>query len=790
MYREFIISLVLILSATGLIAQRSTISGYIKNGENGEAIIGASIYVPEIEGGAVTNVYGFYSISVKPGDYTLVFSYVGFQSQEKKVSLQESTTLNLEMQPSDVELQEVIVEGERQDQNVTSIEMSTERIDVKTVQKMPAFLGEPDVINSLVLLPGVSNVGEGANGFNVRGGNVDQNLILLDGAPVYSSSHLFGFFSVFNTDAIKDVKLYKGGIPAEYGGRLSSVLEIRQKEGNAKKFAGTASISSIATRATIEGPLIKDRMTFLASGRISYVGYLALFSEETRDNNFYFYDLNGKVNYRLNEKNRIFLSGYYGNDVIILGGDSDFKMIWGNGTATFRWNRVINDKIFSNLSIIYSNYDYLLGSTDESDGFDWKSKIRNYNLKYDWTYYATTRNTVKFGISALEYQFAPGKLVATSEGSFFNEIEVPQENALELGIYASNEQKIGNRLTVQYGLRYSHFINHGASEVNEYENGVPRDPEDPNSFDAENEITGTTVYDPWEIIDDFGGIEPRISANFLINDRNSVKASYNRTRQYIHLVSNTTSPLPIDVWKPAGRYIQPAVADQVALGYFRNLRNNLFELSAEIFYKKFYGLLDFVNGADLLLNENVEQEFLSGNGEAYGLELQFEKKKGKTTGWISYTLSRSKRQVWGINNNEKYPSNYDKPHDLSVVIFHEFSKKFELSVIFNYQRGKPITYPDGRYEYEDYIIPNYSNRNGARMPDYHRLDLALNWTPDFNPEARIKGKWNLSVFNVYARRNAYSVSFRQNEDYPRYTEAVKVSALGTILPSIGYSLKF
>ena len=765
-----------------------TISGYIKDIQSGEAAIGATVYIQEVGAGVSANLYGFYSISVPPGEYTLVFSYVGFETVTKKISAQKDVSVGLELKPSEVKLQEVVIEGDKRDQNVTSVEMSVAKMDVKTIKKLPAFFGEPDLIQSALLLPGVTNVGEGATGFNVRGGNVDQNLILLDGAPVYNSSHLFGFFSIFNSDAIQDFKLYKGGIPAEYGGRLSSVMDIHQKEGNSKKFTGTAGISTVATKATIEGPIIKDKWSFVASGRISYLGYMAKLNPETRDNNIYFYDFNAKTNYIIDEKNRIFLSGYYGKDVLTFG-EQAFGINWGNGTVTARWNHLFNNKIFSNLSFIYSNYDYNLGSDDENFSFNWNSKIINYNLKYDFTHYANTRNTIKYGVSGLMYDFRPGEVTAGG-GTGFNNLKVPHENALEIAAYASNEQKISGRLTLQYGLRYSYFVNYGEATINEYENGSPRDPENPNSINGENEIIGTTEYSNWENIADFDAFEPRISANFMLNEKSSVKGSYNRTRQYIHLVSNTTASIPIDVWKPSGRYVKPSTADQVAVGYFRNFRNNDFEFSVELYYKAFKDLLDYVDGAELILNPQVESELIQGKGSAYGLEFQIKKKAGNTTGWISYTLSRTERQVKGINNDEVYPANYDKPHDISIVLMHDFSEKIDVSGTFNYMTGRPITYPDGRYEIEGYVLPNYSNRNGARMPDFHRLDLALNYRPMRNPEAKIKGQWNLSIYNVYARRNAFSISFRQSQENPYVTEAYRISIIGSVVPAIGYSITF
>lgn len=776
----------MVISALLFGQKKVTLSGYLKDKSNGEGLIGATIYVEELKIGTSTNVYGFYSISIDPGNYNVTFSYIGYAPVAQTISLTENTSLNMELAEADVNLDEVEISGEKKDQNVTSIEMSVERMDIKTIKKIPQFLGEVDIIRSALLLPGVTTVGEGASGFNVRGGNIDQNLILLDEAPVYNSSHLFGFFSVFNPDAVKDFTLYKGGIPAQFGGRLSSVMDVHQKEGNLKKISGSGNISLVSSKLTLEGPIKKDKSSFMIAGRRSYADLMAKAAGQLQNSDAYFYDLNLKLNYILNEKNRIFLSGYLGDDVFNF--DGDFEARWGNKTTSLRWNHLFNSKIFSNLTLVYSDYSYSLGVPSGSFAFEWESHIYNYNVNYDFTVFATPKNTLKFGMNSTYYRFLPGKAEGKGETSIFNKIEIEQERAWEPAIYVSNEQKITSLLTLQYGLRYSMFMNLGPGDENEYENGQPiQDPGDPNSV---NEITGTTHYDRYELIKGFDGFEPRLAVNYRLNDRSSVKASYNRMRQYIHLVSNTTSAIPVDVWKPSGRYVKPATADQVALGYFRNFNNNKFEASTEVYYKNFYDLLDYVDGAELLLNQTLEQELLSGDGRAYGLEVQIKKKEGKFTGWISYTLSRTERKVEGINNNDYYPSNYDKTHDVSVVAMYQINEKWDIGANFTFMTGRPITYPDAKYEFGDIVVPNYSNRNGARTPSYHRLDLSANLTPKRKEGQKWEGSWNFSVYNFYARRNPYSIFFRQNEDNPQITEAYRLSILGSFFPSVGYTFKF
>jgi hypothetical protein len=772
------------MMATQLGAQdRVTLNGYLKDAQTGEVLIGASVYIKPSGPGAYTNEYGFYALSVPPGNYEVVYSYLGYVDQIIPVGLNGNIAKTIEMTPEGFTTsQEAVVLGEAADEQVKQVEMSVNKLSVQEIKQIAQFMGEVDIIRSIQLLPGVSTVGEGATGFNVRGGNIDQNLILLDEAPVYNSSHLFGFFSVFNADALKDVKLYKGGIPAQYGGRLSSVLDVRQKDGNTKRFSGQGGIGTISSRLTLEGPIVKDKMSFMVSGRRSYADvFLPLFPDTTvNSSTLYFYDLNGKLNYTINDKNRIYLSGYFGKDVFGFGEDFTFK--WGNTTGTARWNHLFTEKLFSNFSFIYSDYNYEIGIPEGEQAFTWQSRIQTRQGKADFGWFANPNNTIKFGAEAIFYTFRPGDVDFKDDGSIFGDFTIPKEYSREFAAYVANEQKISDKLTFQYGLRYSYFQNVGEQDIFLYPNGTPTESSD---------IIDTVSYSSGELIADYGGLEPRFAANYLLSPGSSVKASYNRMRQYIHLISNTTAATPVDVWKPAGKYVKPAIADQVALGYFKNFSDNMYELSVETYYKNFQDLVDYEDGAELLFNRSVETELLSGKGRAYGLELMLNKQRGRLTGWVSYTLSRTERQVDGINNSDYYPSNFDKTHDLEIVGVFKLTDRWLLSSNFAFQTGRPITYPNARAEWNGITYPVYDNRNGARTPAYHRLDVAADYTfRKKKPDTRWGHSLNISVYNLYARRNPYSIYFKQNDDNPTLTEAHRLAIFGTLIPSVTYNFKF
>jgi hypothetical protein len=661
------------------------------------------------------------------------------------------------------------------------MEMSVAKLDMKTIQKMPALLGEVDVVRSIQLLPGVSTVGEGSSGFNVRGGGVDQNLILLDDAPVYNSSHLFGFFSVFNPDAVKDVKLIKGGIPAQFGGRLSSLLDVRMKDGNKKRIAGSGGIGAIFSRFALEGPIVKDKGSWIIAGRRSYIDVLAkpFLKNDLKDAKFYFYDLTAKANYTINARNNVYLSGYLGRDVFAQG----FGFNWGNATTTFRWNHLFSDKLFSNLTAFYSNYDYKLGVKSGDEGFEWKSKIITYSVKPEFTYYLNNKNTVTFGGQALLYDFRPGTIVVETKNSKITNVLNPKY-AMENALYVGNEQTITKRLSTQYGLRYSLYNFIGPSEAYTFRDTTEG---------IRKELATTTTYAKGKNIKNYGNFEPRLSVKYELNEKSSIKASYNRMAQYIHLMSNTAASTPLDIWTPSTNNIRPQVANQVALGYFKNFgTDNKFETSVEAYYKKMDNQLEYITGAELLLNKYYEADLLTALGRAYGLEFYAKKNKGKFTGWVSYTLARTERVTQAINNNKWFPSRFDKPHTLSTVAMYDLSEKWNVSANFTFSSGAPATFASNRAQVQGYVIPhNPSNtRNNYRIPSYHRLDLSA--TYEKKPAEGKRYNWNLvfAVYNVYNRRNPFTIYFRPNAENNATTEAVRFAVIGSFVPSVTYNFNF
>lgn len=767
--------------------EQYTLNGYIKDARNGETLIGATVVVQGTQRGVATNVYGFYSLSLEPGTYTIVFDYLGFQPQTREFTLDKDTKADIELAEETETLSEVVVIGEAEDKNVTDIEMSTNKLDIQTIKSMPTLLGEVEIIRSLQLLPGVSSVGEGATGFNVRGGSVDQNLVLLDEAPVYNSSHLFGFFSVFNPDAVKDVKLYKGGIPSRYGGRLSSILDVRMKEGNSKGFTMNGGVGLIFSRLSLEAPIVKDKASFIVAARRSYIDVLAkpFLNDDLGDTELNFYDLTLKANYNINDKNRIFLSGYFGRDNFGFGANAGFN--WGNATGTLRWNHLFNEKLFSNFTFYYSDYDYELDFGSESDNkFTWDASIINQSFKPEFTYFINPENIIRFGGQTILYTFQPGNAIGISEGES-TDISLDEQKALESAVYIENEQSI-NKFKLNYGLRLSHFAYLGPGKsytFGEAPAGLRRP------------VTGFTDHDNWESIETFINLEPRFALKYQLTNKSSLKASYMRTAQYIHLVSNTTAATPLDVWTPSTNNIAPQKADQVAIGYFQNFSNNTYELSVETYYKRMQDLVDYVDGADLLLNEFLEGDLLAGKGRAYGLELQVKKEKGKFTGWVSYTLARTERLVEGISGDEWYPSRFDQTHNLSLTSFYAFSDRLSVSGNFALITGTPITFPTSRYENGPYVIPHNANtqRNNARIPVYHRMDVSATLKGKEKEGKKWKGEWVFSIYNLYNRRNPFSIYTQQQADriltgQPVTTEAVQLSVIGSIIPSISYNFKF
>ncbi len=763
-------------------SQNSTVSGYIKDAGSGEALIGATCYIPDQQTGVTSNQYGYYSLTLPKGVHQINFSFIGYETQTLRVDLKENKTLNVLMPEDSKQIGDVVVTGIKKDRNVESTEMSMEKISVKLVKKLPSFMGEVDVLKTITLLPGIQNGGEGSSGLYVRGGGPDENLMILDEAPVYNASHLMGFFSVFNSDAIKDIEVYKGGIPSEYGGKASSVIDIRMKDGNINEFHGQAGIGNISSRLTLEGPVIKDKWSFIVSGRRTYADVVGrmIGIDELKENKLYFYDLNLKTNIQFSQKDRLYISAYSGDDYFKLG--ESIYMRWGNVTGTARWNHIFGNKLFSNTSIIYSDYSYNLGVPGSSaDQFDWNSQIKDFNFKEDFNWYANANNKINFGINLIKHHFEPGNIGA-NDNSFFESLKLTNYNAIDGAVYVSNEQKFGALFTVKYGVRVSAFQQIGVGKVREYQN-----PEAPDA----DEVTGETSYSKGEIIGSpYIHVEPRVSFKLTTGETSSVKASYNRMVQNLHLISNTTSPTPLDIWLPTSKYIKPLIADQIAAGYFRNFADNTFETSVEVYYKNMKNVLDYKDGAELFLNEDLETELLTGTGYAYGMEMLIKKQEGRFTGWASYTLAKSMRKIPGINNGEAYPSTYDRTHDVSLVLNYEVTKQLSLAANWVFSTGNPITYPVAKYDVQGNTLFYYSKRNGNRIPDYHRMDLSLTFDPKKNEHRKIKRSLNVSLYNVYARRNAYSIYFRQNEDNPNITEAVRLSIIGTVIPAVTYNITF
>ena len=774
-----------------------TISGHIKDASNGEILIGATVFVNEISNGAITNSYGFYSITLPEGSYTIDFKYVGFDDVHKIVELKNDTRLDLELSIANQQLEEVVISDRAIDENVLSLQMSVAELDIKSIEKLPAFAGEVDIIKSIQLLPGVSTVGEGASGFNVRGGSVGQNLILLDEAPVYQSSHMFGFFSVFNPDAVRDVKLYKGGIPSQYGGRLSSILDVRMKEGNNKEFDVTGGLGTIFSRLAVEGPIKKNRSSFIIAGRRSYADVLAkAFTDVLKKGSaLYFYDLTAKTNFNINKNNRVYLSGYFGRDVFKF--DKFQGLDWGNSTATFRWNHLYGNRLFSNYTVFYSNYDYgfSLGEND-MDKYDWKSEIKTFNFKPEFTYFINTNNELTFGGEAILYKFEPAKAVTVSDGAT-TDISLDERKALEASLYIGNDQRLSDKFSVQYGLRYSNYNYLGGTEYH-YGDTIPG---------MKKPLVSTTEKDEWKTIASYGNFEPRASFRYQLTNTSSIKGSYNRMNQYIHLISNTTASIPIDVWQSSTNNIKPQQGDQVALGYFKNLKENRYETSAEVYYKWNKNQVEYIDGADLFINEFLESQLLSGIGRTYGLELYAKKNTGRLTGWVSYTLGKSELKVDGINygtdrkNREGnwYPTRFDQRHNIKVASFYDINKKISLSATFNYISGTPTTYPTDRITVQGYVIPyiSGSERNNFRIPDYHRLDVSVTFKNIWRGKKERKGEDYLvvSIYNLYARKNPFSVYFsqgteRQPSDAPIETSSHQLSIIGTLIPSVSYNFKF
>jgi|WetSurMetagenome_2_1015567.scaffolds.fasta_scaffold17007_2 hypothetical protein len=748
-----------------------TLSGKVTDSETGEDLIGVSVLVVGMGKGIASNSYGFYSISLPEGKYTLRFSYLGYETTENAIDFNKNSVLNIEISPSVINLNEVIISAEKDEKKIASAESGVEKLNLKEIEFVPVLFGEKDILKTIQLLPGISASAEGSTGFNVRGGSMGQNLILLDEAAVYNASHLMGFFSVFNSDVIKDVTIYKGGIPANFGGRASSVLDITMNNGNNKKVSVSGGVGIVSSRLALEVPVIKDKMSIIISGRRTYGDLIAkillpgkLISDNT---NFYFYDLNAKLNYTINDKNRLFLSGYFGKDVFELG--NDIGTGWGNTTATIRWNHLFSDRFFSKSSVIYSKYDY--GFIFGQNSLRLRSGIEDISLKEEAIWYINPNINIKTGVNITFHKFSPGELTSGESTSF--EILLGEKRALENAIYFQAEQKITPVFSANYGLRFSTFSQIGPGWFYEY--------------DSENTPVDSTWYGSGKFAFPHFGFEPRVALNYRLGSKSSVKISYSRMAQYLHLLSNSTTGSPTDIWMPSSNNLKPLYVDQVSTGFFRNFLNNSIETSIEAYYKNMINTVDYEDGAEIILNKHIESQILTGRGRSYGLEFYIKKKYGSLTGWISYTLSRAENKIEEINNFSWYPMKYDKTNDLSVVAIYKVSKRLSLSGVWTYATGNAVTFPNGKYEIDNIPVPYYTDRNGYRMPAYHRLDMSL--TLKGKNRKKYKSAWDLSVYNVYNRYNAYIISFRESETVPGSTEAVKLSLFG-IVPTISYNFEF
>ncbi|WP_433813496.1 TonB-dependent receptor [Flavobacterium johnsoniae] len=769
------------------VKKKSKLTGQIFD-DTKQPVIGANVYIKELEVGAVTDVNGKFSIEIPNGNYTVTVSYVGFKNHEKRITISDDTKINFNIDSDSQELEQVIVTGNKA-VDIKTTQMSVNRLSMQEIKRIPVAMGEPDPLKSILTLPGVTNAGEASSGFNVRGGAADQNLILLDGAPVYNDSHMFGFFSVFNADIVNGLDLYKGGIPSKFGGRVSSVLDVTQQTGDFENYKVNGGIGVISSRLLVQGPLQKDKGSFIVSGRTSYAHLFLKLADNK--NSAMFYDFNAKLNYRFNANNTLTFSGYLGNDIFDI--NDRFSSKYGNTMGILSWKHKFSDRLNHNLSVFYSDYKFNLGLSMEN--FEWDSNIQNYGLKYGWNYQKSEKFKINYGIDGLYYNFNPGTVQPTSIDSQFNYKQLDKKYALETSAYLDFENQITEKLNFRYGLRYSMFYRLGSEAISTYENGQSVVYNPLYKIYEEGTPTGTTYYGKGKKISSFDNFEPRAALSYAFNDNTSVKASYNRMAQYIHILSNTQSPLPMSIWTPSGPFTKPQLLDQYAAGYFKNFKDNDYSFEGELFYKKVQNRIDYIDGADILANNNIEQVILNGKARSYGMELLFRKNTGIFTGWISYTLSRAEQKTPGrtaeepgIANGDWYLSGYDKMHNLSVVGSYEFSPKWSFNGNFTLQSGQPVTYANGYYEFGGIHVPNYSLRNENRLPLFHHLDVAATYTPRPDKKKGWQSYWVFSIYNIYNRKNAASMSFTTNEDTGA-NETRRLSIFG-IVPGVSYNFKF
>ncbi len=767
-----IIVLIGLCTIKGIAQDNYTVNGIVKDSLSGETLIGVSIkFSGTTQIGTSTNAYGFFSYKLSPGDYDLILSYIGYRTVKRRLSIHSDSRIDIDMVPENA-LEEIVISAEKRNDNVVNAQMGLARINLNEIRNVPVLFGERDVLKTLQLLPGIKSAGEGNSGFYVRGGSTDQNLILLDEAPVYNASHLLGFFSTFNSDAIKDVSVFKGGMPAQYGGRLSSVLDIRMNDGNKKELTTEGGIGLISSRLKVEGPLVRDKSSFMVSGRRTYAdAFLALSKDSSINNNtLYFYDLNTKVNYQINDKNTVYLSGYFGRDE--LGINQTFGFDWGNATATLRWNHLFSNRLFSNTSLIYSNYNYVIENFMEENNFKVNSSIRDINLKQDFQLALNNSHNLRFGLDLVHHTIAPGSITASASSSV-NEVTIEKRKGTEMAAYISDEWDVNDRISLVYGIRASSFFLFGPGKFY--------------SFDQDGNISSERKYSAGEAVKGYFNPEPRISASFLLNDFSSIKGSYTRNTQNLHLMSNSTASSPTDLYIMSSNNVRPEIADQIALGYFRNFKNDKYEFSSELYFKQMQGQIEYRSGTDLRGNKNVEADLLFGDGRAYGIELFLKKRFGRLNGWVGYTLSKTERKFNEISKGNWFLAKQDRRHDLSVVAVYKAAGRWTFSSTFVYNTGNAVTFPAGKYQLNNKTVFYYPERNADRMPDYHRLDFSANL--EGKAGKKLQSSWSFGIYNVYNRKNAYSIDFRDDPDDPARTQAVRTNLFG-IIPSVTWNFKF
>lgn len=768
-----------------------TVNGTVKDSETGESLIGAAVLIGSGNTGTITNAYGFFSLTLPEGNYKLTFRYVGYEALEKEISLTKNTVANTDLKLIPQKLDQVTVTSYAPEHNISNLVPGVSPISFGEAWPIPYFLGEKDIFQNSLSLPGIRSIGEDATGLNIRGGDVDQNLILLDEAPIYNPNHFYGLISVFNPDVINNVDILKGYIPPQFGGRASSVIDIHQRDGNNREFKTSGGVGLVSGRLSVEGPIIPEKSSFLLSYRRSLLNFSVedFLNSSLDDSRTRFQDINLKLNWTVNSKNKLYLSGYYGQDRNRAGFDAIRK--WGNRSVSLRWNHIFGPRLFSNFTGILSNYTYQISDPQEVGSFIGSSSIRDFSFKSDFGFIVNPRNTIDFGVQTTYHKLKPGERIPFDENASTNPTFLDNEDAIESALYLSHRTEINSKLTVQYGLRLSMLHNFGPGEYYEYQSGQPK---------TDDSITDTLRYKSNEVFSRRYGWEPRLSLNYMFNERQSIKASYTRSYQYIHLISNTVSPSPTDIWKLSDPNIEPTIADHYSLGFYQNLKNNMWESSIEIYYKDIHNVIDFRAGADLLFNENIETELLNGIGEAYGIELFLRKRVGKLRGWISYTLSRAEQQFSNdaqeltINSGRYFPTDYDKRHDFTITAIQTLSDRVSLSSTFNFNTGRPITLPVGKFVFDGKTIPHFEDRNLERLPDYHRLDISVRLN---GKKAKNSGKirkiedyWVFTIYNVYARENTYSYFFEQSESDPNVTVARPYSIFRTAIPAIAYNFKF